>query len=170
MYAFYKKQIAAALNYCYKISKVKINNVAKNDIDLDVTVKIRNNSEFILNVTKYSMNVAINGAIVANIASNTPQIIQNKGVSEIVMKVKFDPAKFFKDSDILGIVIAATTNRKAFIISVNGSLSAKMNFLSLTNIPIDISMTLDEILKPASSGTSTGKGQESGVVTEKCTV
>jgi hypothetical protein len=84
------------------------------------------------------------------------------------MNIKFDPLKFWKESDALALVIYATTSRKNFIIRVNGYLSAKMNFISIANMPIDISMTLDEILNPPKP--NQGTGMESGQPTQKCVV
>ena len=150
LYLFYKKQMALIMGYCYKIANVNFNSIGVNNIDMDITMRFRNNSDFIIDVTGYSLDVSVNNNYVATVQSNYKQTIANKSVSNLTFNAKFNPAQFFGSADLLGLVVSATTDQENFIIEVKGSLSAQVNFINVSNIPIDIKTSLYSILNPVS--------------------
>ena len=148
LYRFYKNQLDLAMSYCYKISGAKFNTITKKQVNLDVTVKLLNNSSFEADITGYNLDVVLNGKLVATIASNKTLTIKANGVSELGLNVDFDPSKVFNPSDLLNLIAWAITDKENIVIRTKGTFSAKLNFIKVSDYPVDISMTLAEIMAP----------------------
>jgi LEA14-like dessication related protein len=148
LYRFYKKQIDLALSYCYKISGAKFNTVTKNRINLDLMVKILNNSAFQADLTGYDFDVFINGKFIAKIAGSKAQSIASKGVSELGLNIDFNPDKVFNADDLMKLITWYFTDKANVVIQVRGSFSVRLNFIKVSEYPIDVKMSLADITAP----------------------
>ena len=68
---------------------------------MNITMRFRNNSDFIIDVTGYALDVSVNNNFVATIGSSQKQTIANKSVSNLTFQAQFNPAQFFSSSDLL---------------------------------------------------------------------
>lgn len=151
IYRFYKLEFTKALNYCYQVSGVHFNNVSINNINMDVSIRLKNQSTFDVTLTGYDFDIYVNNKLISTVKSDVPQNIANQSVSTLVANVQFDPSKFFDLAYITEFVVYAVNDRSNFIIEVKGSFSAKLNFIAI-NYPLDFKMSLEDILTPSDPG------------------
>jgi LEA14-like dessication related protein len=146
MYQFFNEQINKAMNYCYKIKRYKFRQVTKDNIGMDIDVLIRNRSSFDLDVYGYNFNIFVNDRKVANVVNNTKQTINNNALSQVTVSVDFKPKDLFPTlNQALTLVYYATVEKSKFIIKVQGSVSAGSSFIKLKDLPVEITMNLQEI-------------------------
>ncbi len=152
IYAFYnyvKKQLQQAMSFCYKFSSVKIAKAEKESFIILLTIKIRNQSDIRALLDNYSFEVFINNKFITVINSVTSVDLLANAVSEIPVKIEFNPSKLFNLADVLVLIATALTNKKNFIIRLKGKITASVNFIKIKDLPIDMAMSLEEIMKPA---------------------
>lgn len=147
-YQFYKRQMRLALSFCYKFSKINIITLSKTKLTLDLTLKIRNQSDIRLNLSDYSFQVWINGKFITVISSVSNTDLLANAVSFLTLRVDFDPSKVFDANDLVTLTLTALTDKKNFIIKIKGKISAKANFIKIKDLPIDMQMSLEDIMKP----------------------
>jgi LEA14-like dessication related protein len=148
LYKFYKYQVSLAMEYCYKISNYKINALDQNGINMDLFIKIENKSDFVITIVGYDLDILINGKDVGHIVSSSQYTLLNKSITEISVNVLFNPLASFNLMDVVSLLSYAATDKSKFIVEVKGTISGKMNFIQIKNFPIDIKMSLAEILAP----------------------
>ena len=148
LYAFIKREMLLAMSFCYKFSNVKLINTSKNNFIIDLTIKIRNQSDLRVNLTSYSFQVFINDKFVTTLSNETNTDVLANAVSELTIRIDFDPSKMFSLVDALQLAVIALTDQSKFFITINGSVSAKINFISIKNLPINMKMSLADIMKP----------------------
>lgn len=151
-YAFYsyiKKQIQQAMSFCYKFSAINFLKLDKSEFIILLTIKIRNQSDIRLNLDSYSFDVFINGKYVTNIVSPSSIDLLANAVSEFPVKIIFNPSKLFNLADVVSLISTALTDKKNFLIKLKGNISASVSFIRVKNLPIDMQMSLEEILAPA---------------------
>lgn len=148
LYRFYKYQVSLAMEYCYKITNYKFNALDQNGINMDLFLKIENKSDFIITILGYDLDILVNGKNVGHVVSKTQYTLLNKSITEIGINVLFNPLSSFSLVDVIALLTYAVTDKSKFIIEVKGTISGKMNFIQIKNFPIDIKMSLADILAP----------------------
>jgi LEA14-like dessication related protein len=147
LYKFYSYQISQALTYCYKLTRLKFNKIDTNRINLDLFLKVRNNSDFIVDLNGYSFEISINEKVVGKAESTMPVTVKNNGVTELGVNLNFDPIQMFDLAYVIKLISYALDDKTKFIIKVKGVLHAKMQFIPIS-MPINITMNLAEITAP----------------------
>ena len=146
LFIYEKQQIAAAMNYCYKIKAYRLNKMTLSKISLSVDILIRNKSNFDLDIEGYDMTVYLNGTKLATIKSTKTQKITNNSLSQITVDVDVSPKGLFRNlTDIANIALLATTDKSKVIIKVDGIISAASSGIRAKDLPVTMSMTLAEI-------------------------
>lgn len=144
---FIASQIKGAMNFCYKISNISFIDLSAKLITFKLQLKFLQNSDFRVKINSYDIDIIINGKKVVKINERKTVDVLPKAVSFISTIVSFSPEKIFKGGYIGDLIYSATLNQKNFIIQTKGTMNATVNFLPLS-IPIDVKMSLAEILKP----------------------
>ena len=145
---WYKYQIGQALNYCYKIKSYEIVKFDLNKILMNIKLLIRNRSDFDMDLYGYDIKVFINGINIAILKNNIAQKVNNNSLSLITLTVDAIPKNLFKNiQQLTELILYTATDRKKVIIKVEGTVSAGSSFIKVRDLPIDISMSLDDILK-----------------------
>lgn len=145
-YAFYKRQMTLAMSYCFKIATLKFLKLDKNQTIIDVNIKVRNQSDLRIDITNYNFDVYINDKKVTHISNPTSVDLLANAVSIIPLRIEFSPSKFFDLGNVISLLSSAITDYKNFKIRISGSLGAKLNFINIKDLPIDMTMNLAEIL------------------------
>jgi len=149
MYIWFNKQIEGAMNYCYKFSKINIISLKKERIAFTLNVKVKQNSDIRLTLTGYEFDVLINGRKIIKLSEDREIEILPKAVSNFTTTVDFNPSNMFNIADLISLVYYGTMERDKFIIEIVGKLNVKANFLEIKDLPMNIKMTLAEIMAPA---------------------
>lgn len=149
LYAFYKRQITLAMSYCYKFSNISFINTSKDRFTIDLTLKIKNQSDIRLNLPNYMFEVYINNKFITTVASAVPTDLLANAVSLLTVRIDFNPSKVFNFSDVLSLIASALTDKSKFVIRLKGKISANISFIKIKDMPIDMQMTLADILAPA---------------------
>lgn len=143
---WYKGQMSKVMQYCYKIKRYKITRLDTEKIQLAIDLLIRNNSAFSMDINGYDLSVYVNDIKIAILKDTITQTVRNNSLSLITLNVDVIAKNLFKDAKKLGqIILYAVVDRAKFIIKVEGNVSASSGFLKIKQLPINISMNLDEI-------------------------
>ncbi len=148
-YNYYKREMQLAMSFCYKFSKVKIVKASKDQFIINLTIKIRNQSDLRINLQNYSFEVYINGKFITVISSVSSVDLLANAVSELPVRIEFNPQKLFNIADVTKLIATALTDQNNFKIQLKGKIAAAINFIKIKDLPIDMTMSLAEIMKPA---------------------
>lgn len=120
VYNYFKKQLALALDWDYKLTDIKVNNIDKRKADLLVTISILNKSNFALTVSNYKINVMYEDNLVGIAENNTPFVVNPDtwfGVPANVT-INFDDVK-----SSLGDLGINLLSKKPLILKLNGVIN-----------------------------------------------
>lgn len=146
IYLFYKRQIALALQYAYKISKVKLYHIRKDSFSFELFVKIMNKSDFSLVINGYDLDVIMNGRKIANVASNKQYKIYPTNTSEISLMIDFDPSQVFDKNYLSELLSYAVVDQSKLKLQITGALNISMDFINLKKLKFDYQTTLAQII------------------------
>lgn len=156
IYKYYSYQLGLAMQYCYKIVNAKILSAKKDNITIQLFLKIQNKSSFALNLKGYDLNVFLNTKKIANIKSDKPEVLANNAVSDLTLMISFNPSKFFNANFIKSLLLFFLIDKSKIVIDIQGSFQAKMNFIGI-NLPVNMSLTLEEIMASSSNASAEKK-------------
>jgi LEA14-like dessication related protein len=143
LFRYYKKQIDFVKDIQYKISGLKIVNISKEDVTLELFLKVYNSSNVEAKVTEIFLDVMMNGVKVGAINESEEFTIKPTQTSDLSYKFSFNPSLVVKNVvNILTLTVAL----KDVVIQADGYMKVKSGFLS-TTIPFTYQNTLKNLLK-----------------------
>jgi LEA14-like dessication related protein len=148
LYQFVKRELLLAQSYCYKFGSVNVITVNENRFTIDLTIKIKNQSDLRITITNYNFKIFINDKQVLTLSSVANVDVLANAVSELTVRIDFDPSSVFNLSDIASLGVLALTNQSQFFITLSGTIDAKVNFISIKNLPFNKKMSLAQIMAP----------------------
>jgi LEA14-like dessication related protein len=143
LFRYYKRQIDFVKDIQYKISGLKIVNISKEDVTLELFLKVYNSSNVEAKVTEIFLDVMMNGVKVGAINESEEFTIKPTQTSDLSYKFSFNPSLVVKNVvNILTLTVAL----KDVVIQADGYMKVKSGFLS-TTIPFTYQNTLKNLLK-----------------------
>jgi LEA14-like dessication related protein len=143
LFRYYKKQIDFVKDIQYTISGLKIVNIAKEDVTLDIFLKVYNSSNVEAKVTEIFLDVIMNGTKVGSINESSEFTIMPTKTTEVSYKFSFNPSLVIKN---IVNILTLTVALKDVVIVADGYMKVKSGFLS-TTIPFTYQNTLKNLLK-----------------------
>jgi len=140
---YYKKQIDFVKDIQYTISGLKIVNIAKEDVTLEIFLKVYNASNVEAKVTEIFLDVMMNGTKVGSINESSEFTIMPTKTTEVSYKFSFNPSLVIKN---IVNILTLTVALKDVVIVADGYMKVKSGFLS-TTIPFTYQNTLKNLLK-----------------------
>jgi LEA14-like dessication related protein len=160
-YTYFKNQLALALNYEYKIKKLRVVNVSDSQVEITGEIDIKNNSSFQIELTSYDLKFSLLGQQVATSLSDTPVIIN--GDSSFKMKV--DGTIDLKGTSSVALeLMQDIIKREPIKFDVNGFINIK--FL---NLPYTIEFNDDKFTYSTDVLADSGVSDKVLGVTDKVT-
>ena len=146
IYLFYKRQIGLAMQYCYKISGLKFLKIEKDNISIQLNIKIQNRSDFTVEIKGYDFDIYLNDKKIANVISNKSEMLLGNAISELTFVASCNPQQIFDKEYIAKLISYAITDRRRITIKVVGLINAQMNFVSLKKLKFDYETTAYDII------------------------
>jgi LEA14-like dessication related protein len=143
LFRYYKKQIDFVKDIQYTISGLKIVNIAKEDVTLEIFLKVYNASNVEAKVTEIFLDVIMNGTKVGSINESTEFTIKPTQTTEVSYKFSFNPSLVIKN---IVNILTLTVALKDVVIVADGYMKVKSGFLS-TTVPFTYQNTLKNLLK-----------------------
>jgi|APGre2960657373_1045057.scaffolds.fasta_scaffold00064_17 LEA14-like dessication related protein len=143
LFRYYKKQIDFVKDIQYTISGLKIVNIAKEDVTLEIFLKVYNASNVEAKVTEIFLDVMMNGTKVGSINESSEFTIMPTKTTEVSYKFSFNPSLVIKN---IVNILTLTVALKDVVIVADGYMKVKSGFLS-TTIPFTYQNTLKNLLK-----------------------
>ena len=143
LFRYYKKQIDFVKDIQYTISGLKIVNIAKEDVTLEIFLKVYNASNVEAKVTEIFLDVIMNGTKVGSINESTESTIKPTQTTEVSYKFSFNPSLVIKN---IVNILTLTVALKDVVIVADGYMKVKSGFLS-TTVPFTYQNTLKNLLK-----------------------
>ena len=143
LFRYYKKQIDFVKDIKYTISGLKIVNIAKEDVTLEIFLKVYNASNVEAKVTEIFLDVIMNGTKVGSINESTEFTIKPTQTTEVSYKFSFNPSLVIKN---IVNILTLTVALKDVVIVADGYMKVKSGFLS-TTVPFTYQNTLKNLLK-----------------------
>ena len=143
LFRYYKKQIDFVKDIQYTISGLKIVNIAKEDVTLEIFLKVYNASNVEAKVTEIFLDVIMNGTKVGTINESTEFTIKPTQTTEVSYKFSFNPSLVIKN---IVNILTLTVALKDVVIVADGYMKVKSGFLS-TTVPFTYQNTLKNLLK-----------------------
>ena len=143
LFRYYKKQIDFVKDIQYTISGLKIVNIAKEDVTLEIFLKVYNASNVEAKVTEIFLDVIMNGTKVGSINESTEFTVKPTQTTEVSYKFSFNPSLVIKN---IVNILTLTVALKDVLIVEDGYMKVKSGFLS-TTVPFTYQNTLKNLLK-----------------------
>ena len=143
LFRYYKKQIDFVKDIQYTISGLKIVNIAKEDVTLEIFLKVYNASNVEAKVTEIFLDVIMNGTKVGSINESTEFTVKPTQTTEVSYKFSFNPSLVIKN---IVNILTLTVALKDVVIVADGYMMVKSGFLS-TTVPFTYQNTLKNLLK-----------------------
>jgi len=143
LFRYYKKQIDFVKDIQYTISGLKIVNIAKEDVTLEIFLKVYNASNVEAKVTEIFLDVMMNGTKVGSINESSEFTIMPTKTTEVSYKFSFNPSLVIKN---IVNILTLTVALKDVVIVADGYMKVKSGFLS-TTVPFTYQNTLKNLLK-----------------------
>jgi LEA14-like dessication related protein len=156
-YAFYRRQLYLALQFCYKLHQVIPVTFSKDKIELKVMLKILNRSTFDINVTGYAFDIFMNNIKLTHIKSDNENKIKPQSSSIIELYTLVKPKEVFSTTDWVKIFEYFITDTSKIIIKITGNVSAKLNFIKIKGMPVTYESTLRELMAKPDPATESEK-------------
>ncbi len=147
---FAKKQFDKAMKYCYNynIKRSKVNKISQSLIDIDFAVDFKNNSDIDAQIDGYSFDVLLNDNKISEVKSSSKVNIKANAFTTIMIPIKIDLGGM-NGISLPNILTYLATDRSKIIIKIKGSVSGGALGIKLTNMPVELSMSLKEIMTPS---------------------
>jgi len=157
LYHYFKRQINLAMKYCYKVSSIKVVKVGKDRIIIDLAIKLFNRSKFEVLIRSYEFDVSICNARAVTVKNAYADVIMNaEGISVLPVRLDINPKKSgFDTQKTLDVIAYAVSAPEKFIVSIDGYVSAKINFINIKKMPVSFRTTLADMMKPTAADNST---------------
>jgi LEA14-like dessication related protein len=143
LFRYYKKQIDFVKDIQYTISGLKIVNIAKEDVTLEIFLKVYNASNVEAKITEIFLDVMMNGTKVGSINESSEFTIMPTKTTEVSYKFSFNPSLVIKN---IVNILTLTVALKDVVIVADGYMKVKSGFLS-TTVPFTYQNTLKNLLK-----------------------
>lgn len=146
IYLFYKRQVALALQFCYKIADFNLYKVSKELINFELFVKIQNNSNLSLTINSYDLDVILAGRKIANLKSSKSIQIFSTNVSTIPLMINFNPSEVFDKDYLVSLLAYMVTDQTKVTIQVVGTMDITMDFVHLKKFKFNYETTMSKII------------------------
>lgn len=143
LYRYYQKQINFLKDIQYKIIGIKIANISKEDIALDITQRIYNASNVEAVVTEVYLDVSLDGIKVGNINEIQDIVVLPTKSTDVSYRFSFNPTLILKN--VVNLV-TLTLKLKDLKINVEGYVKVHSGFI-YTTIPFSYENNLKSLLK-----------------------
>lgn len=153
---FAKKQMDKAMKYCYvyNFKKSRVIKASATALDIDFAVDFKNNSDIEAQIDGYKFDVLINGIKVSEVKTNTVAKIAANAFTTIVVPIKVNPTSLLSKKLINQETIKNFISDKSKIkIGIKGSVSGGALGVKVKDMPIEVSYTLAEMMKPSGEAT-----------------
>jgi len=155
--AYAVKQGLALYNYCWAIAaeKTKIISASINKVNIEMFIRFGNRSNTDVNIRSYDLTVYMNGIEISKIFSKQKQLLKSDDVSDVQLTIQANPSDIFKSnkSKLLELGQYFISDKSKIVFKIVGSASVGAFGISASNIPIDISMSLKEMMAPSTEPT-----------------
>jgi LEA14-like dessication related protein len=148
IYALYRRQIYMAMQYCYKLQKIIPKSFTKDNISMEIWMKILNRSTFALIIKSYSFDIFLNNNFISKIENDQDTIINPQSVNIIKVNLSIKPANILKGQLLLDLVTYYLIDQSRIVIKVMGNLFAQTNFIKI-KLPINYQSNFKELTAPA---------------------
>jgi LEA14-like dessication related protein len=139
------RQMQLIKQSCVKFLSYRFEHIGLKYVSLIVQLQLKNNSDINLKILSGNFDSYINDVFVTNIKTAQANLPAH-ATSVINLKIEFDPGK------VLKMAIASLLNSPENIkVRIKGYVTAVSSAIILSNIKIDESITLAEILSPSTS-------------------
>lgn len=139
------RQMQLIKQSCVKFLSYRFEHIGLNYVSLIVQMQLKNNSDINLKILSGSFDAYINDTFVTNIKTGATNLPAH-AASIINLKIEFDPGKLLK-----GVAASLLTSPENVKVHIKGRVTAVSSVIMISNIKIDESITLHEILNPTTT-------------------
>lgn len=132
-WAYYRKQVSLLKDYSYKIIGVNVRLLQTKVVEIQLKVRLTNESNFEAVMERMYMSVRVEGTDVGFVESTKPVTIPAKSNADVDLKMTFDGQKVI--TNIVGFAAVLIKQRKINY-SLKGFVRLKSRIFKVT-IPLD---------------------------------
>jgi len=143
IYRYYLKQVDFLKNFEYKVTGLRIASITADNISLDITTRIVNNSNVEATVKEIYLDCYLNKVKVGNVTELKDIFVTANGYSDFSFKFSFNP------KIVLGNIINIVTlsvGTKDIMFDMDGYVRIESGFVK-TTIPFEYSNNLKSLIK-----------------------
>jgi LEA14-like dessication related protein len=143
LFTYYKKQVELVKNIDYKLVGLRIGQITKDIVSLDLTAEITNSSNLSATIKSMYLEVFFNGVLVGTVTDIEDLVVQPTGKSSISFQLKFSPSTIA--GNVLHIITAGVGSKDVSI-EYKGYVKVKSDFIAIT-VPYEYRTTLKSLIK-----------------------
>lgn len=151
--AFLAIQAKKLMNYCFTLAnkKTKVYEASVNSLEIDYFIRFKNTSNIDVEVDSYDFNIDMNGIKIANVKSNTKQIVKAGQFTDFKISIDASPKEIFKSdkNKLLEIGKYFITDKSKIVFNTVGTVTAGALGVKAKNVPVSVPYTLKEMLEPS---------------------
>jgi len=142
LYRYYQKQLNFLQNIQYSFKGIKILNVTKQEVSLEITQKLYNASNVEAKVSEMFLDLYVNEVKVGTIDEAKDILLLSNKSTDLTYKLSFDPQLILKNVvNLVNLTLAL----KDMLIRAEGYVKVKSGFIS-TTIPFTYKNNLKSLL------------------------
>lgn len=138
------QQVKLLKQTCVKMVNHRLTGLFNRTAQLSITLRVVNKSDIDLLVTNENFDIYINNVFVASMKQSRNTMLARNAATDIVLNASFDPQQLVQQG-----IAALAQNFNAVSIRIKGKLNVKTSVVSVSNLNVDTTMTLAQILSPS---------------------
>lgn len=138
------RQVTLLKNSCVKLASYRFQKFSLKDATLIIKITIKNNSDIDLTIKNTDLNANINGTFVSKITNKENVTLSKKSETNIDLTINFNPTQVIKTG--LSEIFTTGTDLQ---INIQGKLTVVSSLILISNLKIDETIKLSDILSPS---------------------
>lgn len=147
----FKKQAKLLADYCSDIVSERIKMLTAKRVVIELDFSIKNKSDIDVKVNSYDLIISINSKKVSRLKATVNQELKAKAKSIFTLVVDFVPKDVMKEAVSRDFLAGLLLDKSKVTVSILGYATISHKAIKIENAPINITMTLAEILAPSPS-------------------
>ena len=151
--AFIVIQAKKLMNYCFTLAtqKTKVYEASVNSISIDYFIRFKNQSNIDIEVDSYNFNIDLNGIKIANVKSESKQVVKSGQFTDFRMSINASPKEIFKSDKTKLIKLGQyfLSDKSKIVFNTVGTVTAGALGVKAKDVPVSVPYTLKEMLEPS---------------------
>ncbi len=142
---FVVQQFRKLSDLCFVLSDIQFEKINRERITFTVNLRVKNESQFTVNIEGYNLKVYLNNAFVATLKGKRQATLKPNefSVLSLVVDIAVKDVKALANWYFTSSILLDINNT---VLAIHGDLSANINGVGVRNLPVDVKLKVKEAM------------------------